>query len=127
MKATKITYWISTILTCALFTLSACLYLTHSPKVVDGFKALGYPEYLPTMLATAKILAVITLLVPKFPRLKEWAYAGLVFDVLGAFWSHTYMQGLAKGMGVLLPFILLLVSYITFRILQSKPETAIAK
>src|ERR1700733_12936567 len=107
MKATKIIYWISTVLIAGLFAMSAVLYLSHSPKVVEGFKELGYPEYLPNILATGKILAVITLLVPKFPRLKEWAYAGLVFDVIGAFWSHTVMQGVEKGMGVLLPFIIL--------------------
>lgn len=52
------------------------------------FKHLGYPPYLLPFIGVAKILGVIAVLVPGFPRLKEWAYAGLVFDLIGAFYSH---------------------------------------
>jgi len=52
------------------------------------FTHLGYPTYLLPFIGIAKILAAITVLVPGLPRLKEWAYAGLVFDLIGAFYSH---------------------------------------
>lgn len=67
---------------------SAFLYLTHDAKMVAAFDALGYPRYLLPFLGVAKSLGVIALLVPGFPRLKEWAYAGFTFDLLGAAWSH---------------------------------------
>ena len=58
------------------------------PDAVAMFIHLGYPLYLLPFIGIAKILAVITILIPGFPRLKEWAYAGLVFDLVGAFYSH---------------------------------------
>jgi uncharacterized membrane protein YphA (DoxX/SURF4 family) len=45
---------------------------------------LGYPAYLATILGTAKILAGVTLILPRLPRLKEWAYAGILINMLGA-------------------------------------------
>ena len=127
MKGTKIAYWISTVLTAALFTMSAVMYIGRGPKIMEGMHILGYPEYMLNILATAKILGVLALLTPKFPRLKEWAYAGFFIDIIGAFWSHSVMQGVGAAMGVMLPFALLLTSYITFRVLQKDPATAIAK
>ena len=127
MKGTKIAYWISTVLTAALFSMSAVMYIGRGPKIMEGMHILGYPEYMLNILATAKILGVLALLTPKFPRLKEWAYAGFVIDIVGAFWSHMAMQGIGAAMGVVLPLVLLLTSYITFRILQKDPATAIAK
>jgi uncharacterized membrane protein YphA (DoxX/SURF4 family) len=58
------------------------------PQAVELFTHLGYPTYLLPFLGTAKILAVIAILVPGFPRIREWAYAGLVFDLIGAWYSH---------------------------------------
>ena len=57
----------------------------------ESISALGYPEYLMTILGTAKILGVIALLVPGMPLLKEWAYAGFTFDMLGASASHAFV------------------------------------
>ena len=62
--------------------------LTHAPDVVAAMTHLGYPAYLLTIIGVAKIAAAITLLVPGVPRLKEWAYAGSTFDLLGASASH---------------------------------------
>ena len=58
------------------------------PQAVSIFGHLGYPVYLLPFLGTAKTLGIIAVLVPAFQRLKEWAYAGLVFDVIGALYSH---------------------------------------
>jgi hypothetical protein len=57
-------------------------------QAIEVFEHLGYPAYLLLFLGTAKILGVIAVLVPGAGRLKEWAYAGLVFDITGALYSH---------------------------------------
>ncbi|MBA3683369.1 MAG: DoxX family protein, partial [Bacteroidetes bacterium] len=54
---------------------------------VDGFAEMGLPKYLVPFLGVAKALGVIAILVPGFPRLKEWAYAGLMFDLIGAIYG----------------------------------------
>jgi hypothetical protein len=58
------------------------------PTMID----LGYPGYLATILGTAKILAAIVLLAPRLPRLKEWAYAGIVINMTGAAASQIAMH-----------------------------------
>jgi uncharacterized membrane protein YphA (DoxX/SURF4 family) len=59
--------------------------LARVPGVVDGFvRVLGYPPYFVTILGFWKVLGAIAILVPRFPRLKEWAYAGIFFDLTGA-------------------------------------------
>lgn len=58
------------------------------PEAVQIFSHLGYPMYLLPFIGVAKILGAIAILYPGFPRLKEWAYAGIAFDLIGAFYSH---------------------------------------
>lgn len=88
MKTTKILYWIFTGLMAALMILSAVPDVLRIPAAVEIFAHLGYPAYLLPFIGVAKILGVAAVLVPGFPRLKEWAYAGLVFDLVGALYSH---------------------------------------
>jgi hypothetical protein len=88
MKKNKIGYWIFTVLLCALMLFSAIPGLTTSQGSIDVISTqLGYPKYIIPFLSVAKLLAVVAILVPGFPRLKEWAYAGLTFDLLGAWYS----------------------------------------
>lgn len=56
--------------------------------MVETMKHLGYPNYFLKILGTAKLMGVAALLYGYFPLLKEWAYAGFTFDLIGAFWSH---------------------------------------
>ena len=62
--------------------------LVSGPLVVDVVTHLGYPVYLLAILGVWKVLGGITLLLPRFPRLKEWAYAGIFFELTGAAASH---------------------------------------
>lgn len=62
--------------------------VTLQEPIVESMKALGFPLYLPRILGTWKILAAVALLAPGFPRLKEWAYAGVFFNLTGAAISH---------------------------------------
>lgn len=84
----RILYWIVTGVMAAFITMSAIPDVLLIPEAVEIFKHLGYPEYLLPFIGIAKLLAVAAILAPGFSKLKEWAYAGLVFDLIGALYSH---------------------------------------
>ncbi|PBQ31096.1 DoxX-like family protein [Sphingobacteriaceae bacterium] len=112
MKKTKIIYWIFTGLFSLLMLFSSIGALTGDPQGVEFMNSLHYPAYLAGFLSVAKILGVIAILIPGYPRIKEWAYAGLVFDLAGATYSqiasHMPMEGLFF---MLISFILAFGSY----------------
>ena len=84
MKTTKILYWVFTILFSLMMLLSAYSSVLSQPEAVKGMHdGLGYPIYFIPFVGVAKILGVIAILVPGFPRIKEWAYAGFFFDRCG--------------------------------------------
>lgn len=87
MKKTKIIYWILTGLFAFFMLGSAIPDALVMPIAVGGFKEMGYPIYIIPFLGFAKILGVIAILIPGYPRIKEWAYAGLTFDLIGATYS----------------------------------------
>jgi apolipoprotein N-acyltransferase len=62
--------------------------LARIPYVLDVLDRLGFPHYFATILGISKILALVALLLPRTPRLKEWAYAGLTFVYAGAAACH---------------------------------------
>ena len=88
MKLKLICYWVATITATAELLVGAEWDLAHRPDVVQLVTHLGYPAYLLTILGFWKLLAAIAWLVPGFPRLKEWAYAGVFFETTGAAASH---------------------------------------
>jgi hypothetical protein len=114
MKKTKILYWIFTILTALLITFSSIPNIMvdeASVQLIHG--ALGYPEYIIRFLGIAKMLAVIIILIPGFPRLKEWAYAGLVFDLTGAVYSLCAIgTPISQSWGMLIFIVPIALSYI---------------
>ena len=112
-KGYKIIYWISTLWLALGMISTGMVQLLKvesegavAPPGVYGIKYLGYPVYFLTILGVWKILGTLAVLVPKFPLLKEWAYAGFFFIMSGAIFSH-----LAVGDPVveILPSLLLLV------------------
>jgi hypothetical protein len=87
--------------------------ILSEPEWVDVFKQLGYPLYLLPFLGVAKLLGIIVLLVPGFPRLKEWAYAGMFFDLVGAVYSGLMAGGFDPLMLIMiLPFLFGGLSYV---------------
>ena len=86
-KKTRIAYWIITGLLCFCL-LGGIGQLFRVKQVVDGFAPLGYPTYFISILGFWKVMAIIAILIPKFPLLKEWAYAGVFFAMTGASASH---------------------------------------
>ena len=91
MKREEIAYWVVTGLFCAAFTAGGTSHLLRVESMAESMTALGYPLYVMTILGVAKLLGVVALLVPQHSRLKEWAYAGFAFDLLGAFASHAFV------------------------------------
>lgn len=87
-KRNKIIYWVVTIFLSFGMTAGGVQQMFQIGGYNEIVSALGYPLYFLTILGTWKILGVITILVPKFPLLKEWAYAGFFFAMSGAAISH---------------------------------------
>jgi uncharacterized membrane protein YphA (DoxX/SURF4 family) len=88
MKRTKIIYWIITGLLSVMMGIGAIFDAISAPEAIEHITHIGYPAYLLPFLGVAKILGIIALLIPGFPRIKEWAYAGLFYDLIGALYSH---------------------------------------
>lgn len=87
-KGKKITYWIVTVWLSLGMSVSGVMQLLHVKEEVDMMAFLHYPVYFLTILGVWKMLGVIAILVPKFPLVKEWAYAGFFFTASGALVSH---------------------------------------
>src|SRR5262245_5301696 len=110
MKQTKILYWTFTGIFAAFFIFSGFLYLSKNPMIVENFKKIGFPVFFIPMLGIAKLLGALTILNPWVPKLREWAYAGFVFTLIGAIWLH-----IATSTPFVMPLIflaLLAASYI---------------
>src|SRR6266705_99412 len=112
-KRNKIIYWISTIWLASGMLSTGRLQLFKvkaegavAPPGVYGITHLGYPIYFLTILGIWKILGVVAVLIPKFPLLKEWAYAGFFFAMSGAVFSHI---GLGDPMNEIAPSLVLLI------------------
>lgn len=88
MKRDKILYWTTTGLISLAFLMSSFMYLSKNPELMKGFSQLGFPPVFVTILGTAKLLGALALLNPKMPKMREWAYAGFTFTLIGATWIH---------------------------------------
>lgn len=119
-KRNKIIYWIATAWLALGMLSTGIVQLINLPQEVELFKRLGYPTYLLTLIGVWKIAGVIAILVPKFPLLKEWAYAGFFFCMSGAVVSHLAIGDEAKELfGPILLLALTTVSWY-FRPLSRK-------
>ena len=111
-KRNKIIYWIATIWLSLGMLSTAIVQLLRTEEEVDMMTRLGYPVYFLTIIAVWKILGVIAVLVPKFPLLKEWAYAGFFITMSGAMVSHLMIGDDAKELfGPALLLVLTMVSW----------------
>ena len=110
MKARQLTYWITTGLLGLVFAFGAFSDLSRSPQIIEGMSHLGYPAYFATILGVWKALGAIALLAPRLPLVKEWAYAGMFFDLSGAALSHASVGDPFSKILVPLVLIALLVT-----------------
>ena len=87
-KRNKIIYWVATLWLALGMTATGIVQILQVKEEVDMMAHLGYPLYFMAILGVWKLLGVIAILIPKFPLLKEWAYAGFFFAMSGAILSH---------------------------------------
>ena len=88
MKRSDALYWTVTGIFCVLMVASGVPDVMRVPQAVEMIQNhLGYPPYFLQYIGVAKILGALTILQPRFPRLKEWAFAGLAFDLISAMYS----------------------------------------
>src|SRR5689334_18533044 len=115
MKRTKVLYWVFTILFGGFMLFSAIPDIIITKQAEDIFKMLGYPMYICPFLGIAKTLGVIALFIPGYPRLKEWAYAGLMYDLIGATYSiFSISHAPASWLPMLPPIVVGIFSYIFY-------------
>jgi len=111
-KRNKIIYWISTVWLALGMLSTGLVQLFKMEAEVTKITQLGYADYILTILGVWKILGVVAILVPKFPLLKEWAYAGFFFAMSGAVFSHIANRDDAKEFfGPVLLLILTIASW----------------
>ncbi len=114
MKKNKIAFWIATVLIVLWEGLMPLGTLLFAPQYINaGTKPLGYPDYFAYALIICKVLGVLAIAVPQVPgKLKEWAYAGLTFNLIFAFISHACVDKNAAFMFMpILVLGILAVSY----------------
>ncbi|MEP6616410.1 MAG: DoxX family protein [Ginsengibacter sp.] len=112
MKRIKIAYWVVTGIFLAFMLFSAIPDILVVPESVKMVTGLGYPTYIIPFLGTAKLLGIIAILNPWFKRIKEWAYAGLFFDLIGATYSAIALEGFKLPIAfMILPIGFLFLSY----------------
>lgn len=113
-KKGRIAFWIATTIIFLWEGLMPLGTLLFAPQyVTTGTQPLGYPDYFAYALVICKVLGSTTIMLPKFPdKLKEWAYAGLTFDLLFAAYSHGMVDG---NIGfVLLPIVVLVILAVSY-------------
>lgn len=106
-KARELGYWIATVLITALFAVPGAALLVRVPHFTEDMSHLGYPAYFLAILGVWKLLGAATVLAPRLPRLKEWAYAGMIFDATSAAISHAALDdGVVK---ITLPLVIAVI------------------
>jgi hypothetical protein len=110
ITARSTAYWLTTLLGPTSFVIGGALALTQSPDVLAGTAHLGYPAYFSLLLGSWKLAGAIALTVPGIPRIKEWAYAGLFFDLTAAAISHAAVGDAAMDVAMPLVFLALVMA-----------------
>ncbi len=99
-RTVRVAYLTSTTIVLAESLAGGMLDLARQAPFYPAMRQLGYPAYFADILGTAKLLAVLALLAPGLPRLKEWAYAGILINMIGAAASHLAVR---DGLGNIVP------------------------
>jgi uncharacterized membrane protein YphA (DoxX/SURF4 family) len=94
-KRDKIIYWIATLWLALGMTSTGVVQLMRMPADLELMKHIGFPAYFLTIIGGWKLLGVVAVLLPRFPLLKEWAYAGFFFAMSGAVFCHLASESAA--------------------------------
>ena len=120
-KTSKIIYWVATIWLALGMVSTGIVQIIKQKDELTMITGLGYPEYFLPLIGAAKIAGAIAVLLPGFPVIKEWAYAGFFFTMFGAIFSHAVKGDAApEFFGPVLLIILTLISWY-FRPAGRKP------
>jgi uncharacterized membrane protein YphA (DoxX/SURF4 family) len=122
MKRTKIPFWTLTGLAAAAFVAGGITDLAGGAQVEAGMAHLGYPAYVATLLGVWKLLGAAAIVAPRLPRLKEWAYAGMFFDLSGAAFSHASAGDGAGKIAVPLALLAIVLGSWALRSQPPRPE-----
>jgi len=115
MKKIRIFYWITTGLFLLMMLFSSISSTVQPGKAEAFFKTLNMPSYLISFLSVAKLFGVVAILIPGYPRLKEWAYAGLIFDLIGAMYcNYAVGKPTAEWLPIIIFIALAFVSYFLY-------------
>jgi len=115
-KAKTIAYWVTTGL--VVFCMTGGIFELLGLKTTnEGIMRLGYPPYIIPALGLGKVLAILAILWPGFPRLKEWAYAGILFNMIGATVSHV-----ARNDGAWIVVVTVTIAAITMASWALRPQ-----
>ena len=121
-KRNKIIYWVATLWLSLGMISTGIVQLMKLPKETDFITKMGYPEFLLPFLGITKFLGVIAVLIPRYPLVKEWAYAGFFFMMSGAIYSHV-VTGAPIG-EVAPPVLLLVLTVISWRFRPAERKIA---
>ena len=111
-KLRRAGYWTATALTAFVFLSGGAAYLSQASFAVGGLTELGYPGYFVTLLGVWKTLGGLAIVAPRLPRLKEWSYAGIAFDLTGAAVSHAAVGH--PAVKVIAPLLLLGIAAVSW-------------
>ena len=115
MKKNKILFWIFTGILTLLLGTGSVFDAISAPEAIENVTGLGYPAYIIPFLGVAKLAGLIAIPIPGYYRIKEWAYAGLTFDLVGATYSLIATGEPAKHwLPMLIGFGLIAGSYIYY-------------
>ncbi len=124
MKKTKIAYWVFTVLMAAAMIFSSVGMVSPNPDSVNLFNQIRFPEYMIPFIGWAKIIGVLVVLIPGNWRIKEWAYAGLTFDVIGAMYCFMAIGLPFTDWAPMFVFVLLIAASYYFHLrLQKQKQT----
>ena len=107
-------YWVFTVLAALLFAVPGAALLLRVPHFTADMAGLGYPAYFLTILGIWKLLGAITILSPRLPRVKEWAYAGMIFDLSSAVISRSVVG--ENAIKVLPPILVGIIVILSWRL-----------
>jgi hypothetical protein len=113
-KKTVIAYWTFTVLAALLFAIPGAALLLRVSHFTNDMVQLGYPSYFLTILGVWKLLGALAIVIPGLPRLKEWAYAGMVFDLSSAAISRTVAG--SDPVKILPPLVVMVIVILSWRL-----------
>jgi hypothetical protein len=118
-RTIKISYWILTIIFALFMVFSGVVELMQTESAQKGIVDLGYPVYFNYIIGVAKLLGVVAILQSRFKTIKEWAYAGFTFDIVGAGASLLLVGGGIMSLLFVVPFLAVLFgSYVLWKKLE---------